>query len=520
MNTTVTNAYLAAIVESSDDAIISKNLDGIITSWNPAAEHIFGYSAAEAVGQSITLIIPPDHLDEEKQIIARLRCGRKIDHFETERRAKDGHLLEVSITVSPIRDETGAIIGASKVARNIGITRKLERELQHKAALLAEKDRRKDEFLAMLAHELRNPLASISNAVHLLTSPVLSIDRRSETGNIVKRQIMQMTRLLDDLLDVSRITQGKIEMKRKRIALSDIIQTAIETSTPLLGSRGHNLIVNLPETPVWIYGDPTRLAQVFSNLLNNAAKYSPRESHIIIDALPHENEVTVSVTDNGMGIASNMLEGIFEIFSQVDSSMEQTHGGLGIGLALVKSLIEKHGGTVEACSEGLGKGSQFVITLPVMAEDSLIVRQDNSPMPVLSEKSYKIMVVDDNEASAKTLGWMLEMLGHAVTLAKDGNEAIAKAKILLPDVAFLDIGLPGMNGYQICEAMRADKMLASAVIIAQSGWGQEEHLKRSKDAGFNQHLVKPIDFKGLQQLLAKVEDFKREKSGVRFPEAM
>jgi PAS domain S-box-containing protein len=352
-------ARLAAIVESSQDAIVSKTLEGVIRTWNAGAERIFGYTAAEAVGRSITILIPPDRLDEEDAILAQIARGEPIEHYETVRVTKDGRRLHVSLMISPVRDAEGRIIGASKVARDI--TERWEAE-----EALREADRRKDEFLALLSHELRNPLAPLRNGLEVMRLASDDANVVARTRDMMDRQLSHMVRLVDDLLDVSRISRNKMELRRSRVLLADAVSSAVETARPALDAAGHRLTVSLPPEPILLDADLTRLAQVFGNLLNNSAKYTERGGHIGLTAARDGDQVQVTVQDTGIGIPASALPGIFDMFSQVDRSIERSTGGLGIGLALVKGLVEMHGGTVEAASPGQDKGSTFTVRLPIL----------------------------------------------------------------------------------------------------------------------------------------------------------
>jgi PAS domain S-box-containing protein len=363
---------------------------------------------------------------------------------------------------------------------------------------LREADRRKDEFLATLAHELRNPLAPIKNAIYLLESPDTKEEVKEEALQMMRRQVRLMKRLIDDLMDVSRVSQGKVELQKQLITLNDVIQGAVEIAKPLITEKRHELAINLLHQPVWLEGDSIRLSQVFANLLNNAAKYTSERGNIVLTVRKDEtDDVVISVKDNGIGIPKAMLSSIFDLFVQVDNSLERMQGGLGIGLTLVKELVGLHGGSISAVSDG--KGSEFIVRLPVAQK----TEEEAAASQAISEsnRSYRILVVDDNEPSAKTLGWTLELIGHEVELAHDSKSGIEKAKTYRPDIILLDIGLPGMNGYDLCKIFRKDHETKDAFIIAQTGWGQEEHRNRSKEAGFNHHLVKPIEMQTLQQLL-------------------
>ena len=514
-----TRARLAAIVESSDDAIVSKTLDGTITSWNRAAEQMFGYSAGEAVGRHITLIIPSERRGEEDDVLARLRRGEKVDHFETVRQAKDGRRLTISLTVSPIRDTAGRVIGASKVARDIS-------ERKHAEEALRESDRHKNEFLAMLAHELRNPLAPICSSLEVLrrlagepSEPAASgtpgapaVDSRRVLASALEtmeRQVGHMVRLVDDLLDLARISRGRIALRWGRVELASVVRHAVEAVRSLCDSMGHELMVTLPPQPVCLDGDPTRLAQIVSNLLNNACKYTPRGGRIWLtvgeDPSAHGSRpgVVISVRDTGVGIAPEQLPRMFDAFTQADSSLESTGSGLGIGLALVKTLVQMHGGTVEARSAGTGQGSEFVVRLPTAAEAP-------PPGPAATTAATaeptaaaprRILVVDDHRDSAESLAMLLELHGHEAHQAHDGPEAVEAATRLRPDVILLDIGLPTLNGYETARRIRERLEGKRLLLVALTGWGQEEDRRRSEEAGFDAHLVKPVDYRALAKVL-------------------
>ena len=355
------NALLAAIVESSNDAIISKSLDGTITSWNAAAERMFGYRADETVGRSIALIIPPEHRHEEAGLLARLARGERIEHFGTVRMRKDGSRVDVSLTISPVRDASGRVVGASKIARDISERKRME-------ARLHDAHRRADEFIAVLGHELRNPLAPIRTAAEVLRRTSAGDEATAEMCRMLQRQVQQMARLIDDLLDVSRITSGKIRFRREHVDLAQVVKRAIEASAPAFAQRRHRLRVELPPGPMTVDGDAARLLQMVANLLDNAAKYTPEGGDIRLSAACRESAFELRVEDSGIGIASEMLPGIFDLFVQATRSGTDAQEGLGIGLALVRTIAEHHGGSVVASSEGPGKGSAFVVRLPATDE--------------------------------------------------------------------------------------------------------------------------------------------------------
>jgi len=660
-----TRHRLAAIVESSDDAIISKDLNGTITSWNRAAERLYGYTAEEIVGRPISVLIPPDHTDDFPTIMERLRRGERIENFETVRVAKDGRRVDVSLTISPLRNAEGKIVGASKIARDITYRKQTEAVLRKQAerlrllweaagvlltaddpdamlrGLLAkigphlgvdayfnflendggdalrlascegipvetartitrlefgqavcgtvalhrrpvvathiqgsnepivqlaksfglrayacnpllagdrllgtlsfasrtkdefdpdevafmetichyvtvayerlrllselkEADRRKGEFLATLAHELRNPLAPVRNAVRVLRlkgpdEPDLRWGR-----DVIERQVEHLTRLIDDLLDISRITRNKLELRKQRVELAEVITGAVESSRPTIEQCSHELTVTLPPEPIYLNGDLVRLAQVFLNLLNNAAKYTERGGRIWLTAVRQGAEVVVRVKDTGVGIPAEKLPRLFEMFFQIDRSLERSQGGLGIGLSIVRRLVELHGGRVEARSEGVGKGSEFIVRLPVLVEQpkSAEPQEPNGNGTAKATTTRRILVVDDNRDAADSLAMLLRLTGNEVHTAYDGVDGIEAAERCKPDVVLLDIGMPKLNGYDACRRIRNELWGKDMVLIALTGWGQEEDRRHTVESGFDAHMVKPVNPTDLLNLLA------------------
>jgi PAS domain S-box-containing protein len=619
-----TARLLAAIVETSNDAIIGKSLEGIIQSWNAAAERLFGFTAEEALNQHISLVIPPERISEEDHIISRLKAGERIEHFETERVRSDGQRIFVSLTISPIKDDTGKVVGASKIVRDItdrklaeserqklvtlvenstdfigicdleGIPffvnrsglqmvglddidtarntpliefffpedqptirdeflpqvrdhghaeidirfrnfktgearwmaykvllltdnaerplayatvsqdvterRRLEDDLRRLAADLSETDRRKNEFLATLAHELRNPLAPISNMLEVAKRAEDDVEILQRAHETIERQLQQMVRLVDDLLDLNRITHDRLELRRSQVDFASVVHQAVEVARPLNDSNDQNLFLSLPDKPIYLDADPARLAQIFGNLLNNSCKYTKPGGTISLTATLDDNEVIVSVKDNGSGIPPDKLNSIFDMFMQVELTSERSQGGLGIGLTLVKRLVEMHGGTVEARSEGEGLGSEFIVRLPVLSEligtsRALAVEKP----PVIRE--HRILIVDDNQDSAESLAMLLQITGNTTYLAHDGVEALEVVEKQRPEVVLLDIGLPKLNGHEVCRRVRAKPWGKDIIIIALTGWGQDEDRRKSEEAGFNGHLVKPVDYDKLLELL-------------------
>ena len=366
---------------------------------------------------------------------------------------------------------------------------------------LREADRKKDEFLATLAHELRNPLAPIRNGLQLMKLAGNDEEAVEQARSMMERQLEQMVRLVDDLMDVSRITRGKVELRKQRLQLAAVVSSAVEACRPLIDQMGHELTVTLPKHPVVVDADLTRLAQVFANLLNNAAKYSDRGGRIWLTVEQQGSDAVVSVRDTGIGIPAANLTSIFDMFSQVDRSLEKSQGGLGIGLTLVKRLIEMHGGRIEAKSEGLGQGSEFVVWLPVVVE-ALATPIENVDDRAGSKSSLRILIVDDNKDAADSSGMLLTTMGNVTHLAYDGHEGIEVAERVRPEVILLDIGLPKLNGHETCRRPREQPWGKGIVLIAVTGWGQEEDRRRSHEAGFDHHMVKPVDPLALNKLLA------------------
>jgi PAS domain S-box-containing protein len=638
-------ALHAAIVESSEDAIVSKTLDGTILSWNAGAERLFGYRANEAIGRSITIIIPPERRGEETAILERLRRGQRIEHFETVRRRKDGQDVVISLSLSPVLDPSGRVVGASKVARDITARRQAEETMRKQAqrlrllleaasilltsddsdvmmhalfaqvsdhlqldayahwrvaegdlmrlesslgipddalvaigqlppdtvgataAILAhyglptssqtpliadgrlrgvlvfagrraapfdaveqeflrtichyvtaagervrliqqlrDTDRRKDEFLATLAHELRNPLAPVRSSLEVMRLAGDDPDIMARSRATMERQIGQMVRLIDDLLDVSRITRGRLELRTEPIRLRTVIRTALETARPLIDENGHRLIVEGPDA-IDLVADPVRLAQVLSNLLNNAAKYTEPGGIIHLTTALQGSEVVITVRDTGVGIAREALPGVFDLFNQVDRTLERSQGGLGIGLTLARRLVEMHGGRIEAQSEGPGTGATFVVRLPVAPAGTAVIPLAHPvPLPVAGRR---VLIADDNRDAAESMALILRMMGNDVRTANDGKEAVETAERFAPDVVLLDIGMPLLNGYDAARRIRAAGWGKELLLVALTGWGQDDDKKRAADAGFDLHFTKPLE----PTELSRIVSLRRDSNG-------
>jgi PAS domain S-box-containing protein len=663
--------HLAAIVESSEDAIISKDLEGRITSWNKAAERLYGYTAEEILGKPLALLVPPNHPNELQEILDRMKRGERIEHYETERVRKDGSQFHVSLSISPIKNAEGKIVGASKIARDItgskrneaalaflaqsskvlaqlldvpstlqrvaglavphfadwcavdmlgpdgalqrmavahvdpakvqlahdlqrryppdpGAPRgvwhilrtgkaelvteisdamlaesapdeelrrilrelglrsymgvplsvrgktvgvltfiaaesghryepadlRLAEDLAHRAGIaienaqlygdLKEADRRKDEFLAMLAHELRNPLAPIRNALHLMKMPGASEEAIKRAREVTERQVQQMVRLVDDLLDVSRIMRGRIDLRRESVELSRVIAQAVETVQPILDAQGQQLVLSVPPEPVWVEADPVRIVQVIGNLLNNAAKFSQGPGRVWLSVEPGANgsEVVFRVRDEGMGISADLLPHVFELFVQGDKSLERTRGGLGIGLTVVQRLVEMHGGTVTASSAGPGRGSEFIVRLPVASPGQRAEAAQPAQQPPRTANPRRVLVVDDNVDGAESIALLLRLWGNETRVAHTGPEALRVAEEYRPDVVLLDIGLPEMSGYEVARRLRQQPHFRRTVLAAVTGYGQDNDRQLSRQAGIDHHLTKPVAPETLQQLIA------------------
>ena len=573
------------------------------------------------MGRSILLLVPPDMLGEEAMILAKLRKGERIDHYETLRMRKDGTRIEGALTVSPIINANGVVIGASKVARNISDRKRLEQhittanaqlrmvtdhmpvavarlgldqrflwasqgylnwiglpiaqvegkllrdvigEAAHSVLLpyveqvvkgepvecevhvelptrgarwldvkyaplyesentqagwievitditmgkglesaLRDADEHKDHFLATLAHELRNPLAPIKNGLYLLELSADDPETIQKTHAMMARQVEHMVRLVDDLMDLSRISRGKIDLVLERVELARVIATAMEASEQLIQQREHILSLSLPKGRWEVRGDAVRLTQVIANLLNNAAKYTDPGGRIELSLERQGNEVAIHVKDNGIGIDSASLPLVFDMFAQVSSAEKKVEGGLGIGLNIVKRLVEMHTGRIEARSTGLGYGSEFIVWLPLLDK----VSDPDPKHPKDSERvstmhARRVLIVDDNEDAALSMSLLLKKRGHTVAVAHDGDEAVERVQSFNPQVIFMDIGMPRMNGYEACAAIRGTDIGKDITIVALSGWGQQEDRDRAEKAGFDMHLVKPIDGGTLLKVLS------------------
>ena len=500
-------ARIRSVLNHVLDGIIAIDESGTVEAFNPAAERLFGYRAEEIIGKNVRTLMPePFHGQHDGYLANYLRTGEaKIIGIgrEVEGRRKDGTTFPMDLAVSEFWLSTRRYF--TGIVRDITERKRIEKEMHGLVTRLQDADRRKDEFLATLAHELRNPLAPIRNAVQVLLMKGPPDPDLKWSREVIDRQVHHMARLLDDLLDVSRISHDKLELRKEQIELSAVIQMAVETSRPLIDSGGVELTVTLPVEPVVVDADPMRLAQVFSNLLNNAAKFTETGGHIHLTGVREGSDVAVSVKDDGMGIAGEMLPRVFDVFSQAKRGSERSQDGLGVGLSLVRGLVELHGGSVVARSDGPGRGSEFVVRLPVIAHSSVPAAlprgEEGEPARVAKRR---LLIADDVKDGADALAMLLRMKGHDVHTAYDGEEAIAVAAKFHPDVALLDIGMPKLNGYDACHYIRQQPWGKEMFLIAVSGWSQEADRRRAKEAGFDHHMVKPVHPDALMKFLASL----------------
>jgi PAS domain S-box-containing protein len=490
------------VEQVKDYAIFMVDLEGRATSWNEGVLRVLGFAEAEFIGVDVgksifTLEDQIRGVPEAELEQAAIAGTASNDRWM--RRKDGGHFWASGIT-SALYDPRGRLIGYTKVMRDLTQSKEAEDALK-------QADRRKDEFLATLAHELRNPLAPIRNSLHILKLASTNDHTLENLCSMLERQVHHLVRLVDDLLEVSRITRGKIELRREFVDLAVIARNAIETSRPLIDAGNHQLTVSLPTEPILLWGDPIRLGQVFANVLNNAAKYTYENGRIWFTAKKDGNDVVISIRDNGMGIPAEMLPNVFEMFMQVDRTTKRAQGGLGIGLTLVKSLVELHGGKIGVHSDPTERGSEFIIRLPIYVATEVEVEPReqppaSSPKLVSELKECRVLVVDDNADAATSLRILLKLQGALVEVAHNGPDALEAIEKSHPNVVLLDIGMPEMDGYEVAERVRKNRVYDDIVLIALTGWGQEEDRQRTRAAGFNHHLVKPANLAELQELLA------------------
>jgi PAS domain S-box-containing protein len=468
-----------------DYAVYMLDPEGRVTSWNAGAQRITGYSADEIVGQSFERFYPAED-------VAAGRPGQELRTAMLNRRAedigwrvkKDGSLFWAEVVVTALHDEDGNLRGFAKVVRDLSEKKRIEN--------LEEQGRHLTEFLAMLAHELRNPLAPIRNALGIMAVNKEATPQTAWCRDVIDRQTTHLTRLVDDLLDVSRITRGKLSMHTDIMDVDVAVQRAVEAARPLIDARKHRLDVSLPVQSLQVSGDMTRLVQVVVNLLNNAAKYTPDGGHISITVAEEGADVLIRVQDDGMGIAPQMIEHVFDLFAQGERTLARTEGGLGIGLTLARRIVALHGGNITAASGGPGKGSTFTVRLPRLPEYARHMGSSRQRSGTHTHERRSVVVVDDNMDAAESMAMLLRNVGHEVRIEHDGLAAIKELTRELPDIVLLDIGLPGISGYEVAKRLREHPGGESVRIYAMTGYGQEDDRRRSMEAGFDGHLVKPV----------------------------
>jgi PAS domain S-box-containing protein len=516
--------WLTAIIESADDAIVSKTLEGIITSWNKGAERIFGYTSEEVVGKSITILIPEERLHEEPRTLAKLRRGERIEHYETVRVRKDRSLVDISLTVSPIRGADGTIIGASKIARDISERRQAEKE---RARLLAheqearqeaeEANRLKDEFLATLSHELRTPLTAILGWAYLLRSGKLGEKSMTDALETIERNARAQSQLIDDLLDISRIITGQLRLDIRQVEPSSFIESAIEALRPAAEAKGVRVQQVIDAEVNTISGDAARLQQVVWNLLSNAIKFTPRDGLVQVRLERINSHIEIAVSDTGAGISPQFLPYVFDRFRQADQTTTRYYGGLGLGLAIVRQLIELHGGTVHAESPGEGKGATFTAKLPInpiydsrsFAEPAHIEARE-MPLPLFSGPErldgLRVLVVDDETDAREMLRIGLGQCGAEVTTASSVQEALAALKAARPEIVISDIGMPDEDGYELIKKVRALALEDGGKVpaIALTAYARTEDRLRALRAGYQMHVTKPVDLPELVAVMASL----------------
>ena len=493
-------------------AVYSCDAAGVIQQFNRRAAELWGREPAsgdtdERFCGSFKLFRPDgSFMPHEQSPMAEVVSGKlaSVKDAEVHIERPDGSRVTVVVNIRPLKSAQREVAGAINCFYDITERKHTEEQLCEYAARVADSDRRKSEFLAMLAHELRNPLATIRAGLQVQRLTGNDAQAANSVTELMERQVGHLVGLVDDLLDVNRIGRGKIELRRARVELATVVNAAVETARSLIERRGHELILAVPPEPIWLNADPLRLAQVVGNLLNNASKFTEHGGCIRLTVALQGGEAIIRVRDNGAGIAADQLPFVFDMFMQAEVAIERSGTGLGIGLALVKNLVELHGGTVEAHSAGVGHGSEFVVRLPITHDALQQLRPNTPPHEKLATMTARrVLVVDDNQDAAESLAMFLKLTGHDTHIAHDGLEAVEKAEQLSPDIILLDIGLPKINGFEAARRIRAQSREKKLVLVALTGWGQDADRQKSREAGFDAHVVKPIDPDALTSLLSE-----------------
>jgi PAS domain S-box-containing protein len=488
-----------ATFDAISDGVMLLDGSGKVVQANRTLERILGGPWTEIVGKVPSELLG-DAYAADDSLFARMLASR-------EREATDLAFgdLWLHVAVDPLRDRLGSIRGAICLVTDITDRKRMEMELLHQAEELQQASQRKDEFLAMLAHELRNPLAPLANTLQIIHLQMRGNTLIEESLDVARRQIQHMSRLLEDLLDVSRITRGRIEIRKKPVELHTVVKHAVEASLPLIEASRHELSVELIPQPLWVEGDATRLEQIVSNLLNNAAKYTEPGGHLTVKLATEGNQAVLAVADNGIGMTPELQTRVFDLFVQADRSLDRSRGGLGIGLTLVKNLVELHDGTVAASSAGAGRGSEFRVRLPLMGRRAARTTEGPVPSDKQASRPLRILVVDDNRDSARTMAKVLELDGHRVSCVYDGLSVIDQVEAQQSEVVLLDIGLPGIDGYQLAQQLRERYPTTQLLLIAMTGYGGELTNTKAIHAGFNHFLVKPVNLSSLKDMLASYQ---------------
>ncbi|HEX4566412.1 MAG TPA: PAS domain S-box protein [Vicinamibacterales bacterium] len=495
---------LAAVVESSDDAIVTKDLNSTITSWNPAATRMFGYTEEEAIGRSIRMIIPDELQSEEDVVLAKIRAGEKVDHYETVRQRKDGTRVNISLTVSPIRDDDGVIVGASKIARDITERVRLAEENTRLYEMAREANRMKDEFLAVLSHELRTPLNAIVGYARLLRGGVISGEKATRGLETLERNATWLSQIIDDVLDVSRIVSGKIRLDVQSVELPIIVDNAVSTIQPAADAKNVRVQTMIDPNVGPVSGDPDRLQQVVWNLVSNAVKFTPKGGRIQVRLERVNSHIEITVSDTGAGISSDFLPYVFDRFRQAEGGTTRKTGGLGLGLAIVRHIVEMHGGTVLATSAGEELGATFTVRLPLMivhpqpADSPRVHPRAERLLPLTGLgdlDGLRVVAVDDDHDALTLLRVVLETAGAEVTTVSSPFDAVKRITEVKPHVVVLDLGMPHMDGFEVISRIRAseDPAVRDVPTAALTAFARSEDRTKALRSGFEMHLAKPVD---------------------------
>jgi PAS domain S-box-containing protein len=498
-----TEERFRSLFQESNDFIVMADLKQTITYCNPATSLALGWPTEYMIGRSIADFIPPRHFDRTSAMLDQKLQEGGSTRYEVDVIARDGRRMTWEINSRLTFGPGGKPTGLHAIGRDVTSMRKAHEELRQSERRLRDADQRKDEFLAMLAHELRNPLAPIRTAAYILKQTPVTVEHLKQAGEILERQVGHVSKIVDDLLDVSRVTRGLVAFDMKPTDLHQVVKVAVEQAQPLVEAKGHRLRVDMPNEPLVLAGESVRLIQLVANLLINAARHSGGNLDIELTVIATPQLVEIHVRDHGAGIAPEFLPHIFELFAQSERSIARSEGGLGIGLALVRRIAELHGGSVEAHSDGLGQGAHFVVFLPRLNEEPPSVEGSKQDAGEAAPQGLRILIVDDNEDAANSLAMLLQLEGHTTLVAHDALTALERARVELPDIMLLDIGLPGMSGHELAMQLRSTPTTASATLVAVTGYGQLSDRRKSADAGFDYHLTKPATIDELRSIFRK-----------------